>query len=119
MEQKEFSQILEDAFIQAAQKHGMRYPQGGAHAWAIAGTAYLRFVLCGLSQSEVRLLHCQARDLYGNVILDCRWYNELKDSCLDGKESVQALLPGKEGTLCRQTVTSGLFLEMLDFCREG
>ena len=119
MEQTGFSQILEHAFIQAARKHGMHYPQGGAHAWAEAGTAYLRLALCGLGQSEVRRLHRQARDLYGNVILDCRWYDELKDSCMDGKDSVQALLPDNEGTLCRQTITSGLFLEMLDFCREG
>ena len=119
MKQKEFSQILEDAFIHAAQKHGMQYPRGGARAWAEAGTAYLRLVLCGLGQSEVRRLHSQAREQYGSVILDCRWYEELKASCMGGKETTEALLPDKEGTLCRQTVTAGLFLEMLDFCREG
>ncbi len=119
MEQKWFSQILEHAFIQTARKHGMHYPPGGAHAWAEAGTAYLSLVLCGLGQSEVRRLHCHARDLYGSVILDCRWYEELKDSCMGGNESTEALLPGKEGTPCRKTLTAGLFLEMLDFCREG
>lgn len=119
MEQKGFSQILEHAFIRAALKHGMHYPPGGAHAWAEAGTAYLSLALCGLGQSEVRRLHSHARDQYGSVILDCRWYDGLKDSCLDGKECVEALLPDKDGTLSRQTVKAGLFLEMLDFCREG
>lgn len=119
MEQTGFSKILEQAFIRAAQKHRMHYPPGGAQAWAEAGTAYLSLVLCGLGQHEVRRLHCQARDLYGSVILDCRWYEELKDSCMGSRESTEALLPDKEGTLCRQTVTAGLFLEMLDFCREG
>ena len=104
---------------EAARKHGMNYPPGGAHAWAEAGTAYLSLVLCGLGQSEVRRLHCHARDLYGSVILDCRWYEELKDSCMGGNESTEALLPGKEGTPCRKTLTAGLFLEMLDFCRES
>jgi len=119
MKQDGFTQTLEHALAQTALKHGMRYPEGGARAWAQAATAYLGFALCGFPQADLRRLQHQAREVYGSVILDCRWYAELKDYCMGGLESVQALLPGREGTMCLQTVTASLFLEMLDFCRDG
>ena len=53
------------------------------------------------------------------LILDCKWYDALKAECLNGKDEADALLPGPDGTLCECRVSSDLFLEMLDFCREG
>ena len=119
MEPKEFSPLLEHAFLTEADAHHLRYPEGGAAAWARVGASYLAFALCGLKPAQLRSVQSYARDTFGPVILDCKWYDRLKQICLDGKETVQALLPGPDGTLCECQVTESLFLEMLDFCREG
>ena len=119
MTHKDFSIILADALSAAALRHGLRYPEGGAQAWGLTGASYLAFALCGLPQSEVRRIQYATRDRFGPVILDCKWYDALKAECLNGQESVETLLPGPDGALNPCTVTQDLFLEMLDFCREG
>lgn len=119
MTHKDFSIILADALSAAALRHGLSYPEGGAQAWGLTGASYLAFALCGLPQSELRRIQYDTRDSFGPVILDCKWYDALKAECLNGQESVETLLPGPDGALNPCTVTQDLFLEMLDFCREG
>ena len=119
MEQESFSYILEQAFEKAASDHGLPYQEGAAHAWAQTGASYLGFALCGLSQPELRQIQYQTRESFGPVILDCKWYDWLKDQCMGGRLELECLLPGAQGNLCQSTVTQELFLEMLDFCREG
>lgn len=119
MKQELFSSILEKAFGVAASEHGWHYPEGGARAWGITGASYLGFAVCGLPLSELRRIQYLTREQYGAVILDCKWYDMLKAMCLDGRESVETLLPGPDGNPCQCQVTGELFLEMLDFCREG
>ena len=115
----EFSSILADALLRVASDNGLSYKEGGAAAWGRAGAAYLSFVLCGLSSARLRALQYSAREITGPILLDCKWYDMLKAECLGGQEHTNALLPGPDGTLCNRTVTAQLFLEMLDFCREG
>ena len=119
MEQESFSYILEQAFDKAASDHGSPYREGSAHAWALTGASYLGFALCGLSQQELRRIQYQTRENFGPVILDCKWYDRLKAQCLNGEKELECLLPSPKGELCKGTVTQELFLEMLDFCREG
>ncbi len=119
MQQEEFSHILEKAFREVAAEHGRYYADGAARSWAEVGASYLGFALCGLPSTELRKVQYLTREQYGPVILNCKWYDSLKAICLDRKESLQTLLPGPDGTLCRCSVTEDLFLEMLDFCREG
>lgn len=119
MDKIRFSSVLEHAFSKAASAHGLSYREGAARSWGLVGASYLGFALCGLSSTQLRSVQYQARQQAGPVILDCKWYDELAYECLDGKESATALLPGPDGTLCTCTVKRELFLEMLDFCREG
>ena len=119
MEKTLFASVLEHAFSSVASAHGQEYPDGGAAAWSTVGAYYLGFALCGLSSSDLRNVQYAAREQFGPVILDCKWYDSLKEECLNGNDSADALLPGPDGTLCTCTVSGDLFLEMLDFCREG
>ena len=119
MEQTGFARILGQAFDEVAQVHGLHYPQGGADAWGEVGAAYLGFVRCGLSSARLRSLQYDARELYGPVIMDCKWYDSLVSECLETKPSVTAYVPGPDDRLCPCNIDRDLFLEMLDFCREG
>jgi hypothetical protein len=119
MKQEDFSQILSRLLADAATEHGKRYPQGGALAWGLTGASYLGFALCGLPQTRLRDIQYSTRDRFGYVILDCRWYDSLVQRCFAGRESIDVILPGADGTPCHATLTTALFLEMLDFCREG
>lgn len=119
MDSVEFARILGQAFNDTASEHGQHYPAGGADAWGQAGAAYLAFALCGLPTACLRKLQYDARDKYGPVILDCKWYDGLVSKCLDGADSVKAYLPAPDRQLCLCEISRELFLEMLDFCREG
>ena len=119
MDDISFSSVLEHAFRSAASAHGQSYRDGAARAWGTVGASYLGFALCGLSQAELRKIQYSVREQFGPVILDCKWYDSIKSECLQGEKSVKALLPGACGTLQSCTITESLFLEMLDFCREG
>lgn len=119
MELEDFSIVFERAISMEADAHNLRYPDGGAAAWAKVGAAYLSFALCSLPSARLRNIQYDTKEQYGPVILNCKWYDRLKQVCLNGKDSIQTLLPAPDGTLCQCSVSSGLFLEMLDFCREG
>ena len=115
----EFATILGEAFERIAVENGFSYSRGGAYAWGVAGAAYLSFASAGLTQEHLRAAQYKARDEYGPVILECKWYDRLKDDLFKGNDSIEALLPDKDSRMCRCPVTADLFLEMLDFCREG
>lgn len=119
MDHKDFSSVLQQAFSRAASEHGLQYPEGGAAAWALVGASYLGFALCNLSSAQLRTVQYSAREQFGPVILDCKWYDSLKAECLDGQDEADAQLPGPDGSVCPCRVSADLFLEMLDFCREG
>ena len=119
MEQELFSNVLGKAFHKVASLHGQDYRDGAARAWGETGAAYLGFAQCGLPSSQLRTIQYSTREKYGPVLLDCKWYDQLKSECLDCKKSIDTFLPGPNGTICQCTVTEELFLEMLDFCREG
>jgi hypothetical protein len=119
MERTGFARILGQAFDEVAQEHGRHYPQGGADAWGEVGAAYLGFALCGLTSARLRSLQYDARELYGSVILDCKWYDSLVSKCLNAQEPVTAYVTGPDDQLCPCKLDRNLFLEMLDFCREG
>lgn len=119
MDSRPFRDILEQAFQEEADAHNLSYPDRGAASWADVGAAYLGFALCGLPATHLRKLQYDARTHYGPVILDCKWYDHLTQVCLDGLQSLPTLLPGPDDTLVECHVDKELFLEMLDFCREG
>ncbi len=119
MVQQDFAQILSRLFSDAAAQHGQEYPEGGADAWGLTGASYLGFALCGLSQAQLRNVQYRTRDEFGPVILDCRWYDDLTAKCFTGRDTIGVLLPGSDGKPCQATLSTHLFLEMLDFCREG
>ena len=119
MKQQEFSLVLEDAFRKVASEHGQHYAEDAARSWAEVGAAYLGFALCSLPSTVLRRVQYATKEQYGTVILNCKWYDSLKEICLEGNNTIEALLPGPDGILCRCSVTEDLFLEMLDFCREG
>lgn len=115
----EFSIILGNAFRTVAAEHGLTYPDGGASSWGRTAAAYLAYALCGLPASTLRSLQYESRQTAGAVLLDCKWYDRLSDLCLGGQESIIAAIPHPEYGIKEMTVSRSLFLEMLDFCREG
>ena len=119
MDRIRFSSVLEKALKRVASEHGQNYVDGAASAWGLVGASYLGYALCGLSASELRNVQYKTRQQAGPIILNCKWYDDLAQECLGGQNKADALLPGPDGTLCTCTVTKELFLEMLDFCREG
>ena len=119
MQQEKFSLILEKAFREVAEEHGQYYAEDAARSWAEVGTAYLGYALCGLPSTELRKLQYITKEQYGPVILNCKWYDSLKKICLEGNNTIETLLPGPDDSLSRCCVSEDLFLEMLDFCREG
>lgn len=114
----EFSDILESAFEQIAAEHGLSYNEGGAKAWGQAGTAYISFALGLLPSSVVRNLQYTARETAGPILLDCKWYDRLAELCFDANQEIKACLPSTQGNAI-QCISRQLFIEMLDFCREG
>ena len=119
MKQELFSSVLARCLANVALNNGHKFEDGAAQAWGHVGAAFLGYVLCGLPVTELRAVQYRTRDQYGPVILDCRWYDLIKDTCLNYKECVQALLPGPDDSICKCDVNKEVFLEMLDFCREG
>lgn len=119
MVKNQFSWVLEQALNRVASDHGQQYREGGASAWGVTGASYLGFALCGLPATQLRSIQYDTRLLFGPIILDCKWYDTLKAECLNGQKTIDTLLPGLDGNLCPCSVTEELFLEMLDFCREG
>ena len=115
----EFSVILGNAFRTVAAEHGLSYPEGGASAWGRTGSAYLSYSLCNLPASTLRALQYEARETAGPVLLDCKWYDRMTELCLGCQESIVAAIPHPAQGIKEMTVSKSLFLEMLDFCREG
>ncbi len=115
----EFSSILADALNRVATEHGLSYKEGGAIAWGHTGAAYLSSALCGFPTARLRSLQYSAREITGPVLLDCKWYDRLIELCLNGGDEVVTSLPAPDGGLSVRHVSKPLFLEMLDFCREG
>lgn len=115
----EFSEILGNAFETVAAEHGLAYADGGASAWGKTGAAYLSFVLCAFPASRLRSVQYASRELAGPILLDCKWYDRLAELCLGGQDQTTALIPLPQGGVSARTVSKSLFLEMLDFCREG
>ncbi len=114
-----FEKILAEALAQAAAARGWQYRTGGCGLWARAGAAYLSFVLLDGLQETVRSLQYQAREECGPVLVDCHQYDALSASCLGNDDSARVLLSGSGGKMSAVTLTKDLFLEMLDFLREG
>lgn len=115
----QFKEILAHALCQVASEHGLSYGRDEALAWGETGASYLSYVLCSLPSTAVRTLQYAARDSYGPILLDCKWYNRLTELCMDGKDSETVLIPSANGENATTTMSKQLFLEMLDFCREG
>lgn len=116
---KEFSVILAEALEKVASEHGLSYNQGGAMAWGRTGACYLSFALLSMPSAELRTLQYAARESTGPVLLYCKWYDRMVELCLDGNDQASVCLPGPQGSNSVETVSKDLFLEMLDFCREG
>lgn len=116
---EQFSEILAAALGKAARDHGQEYSDGGCLQWALAGQAYLSLALFGAPQSKVREYQYAARDLTGPVLFDCHQYDALTEMCMAGKKTVDVLLPDSKSCPATAQLSESLFLEMLDFLREG
>lgn len=117
--QSPFACLIAKGLTAVADKHNIMYGQESALAWGDVGTAYLGHVLCQYPIGSLRQIQHWTREQYGPIQLDCTWYNELVGECLGDTGSVQAILPGQEGVLTLCNVNKELFMEMLDFFREG
>lgn len=114
-----FSRTLACALEKTAQAHGFSYTNGASEAWAATGSAYIGFVLCDYPLNQLRQIQYRTREEYGPIIMDCKWYDMIKQFCLMDKNNISALVPSQEKAL-KETVISGeMIIEMLDFCREG
>ena len=114
-----FAHILGMAFEEVAKTHGFKYPAHGAVAWGFTGAVYLGHILCGYPIEGLRRAQYEARTKYGPVILDCKWYDALKRVCLCDNGPTFVMLPAASGDFVKTELTEELFIEMLDFCRDG
>ena len=114
-----FEIILADALDRVCREHGKSYRNGGARAWARAGNAYLSFALLHSGSAHVRQCQYSARNLTGSVILDCSWYDELAAFCFGGDSQACVMLQNEDGIQVPVALDREMFLEMLDFLREG
>ena len=115
----EFSIILAKALERVASEYGLSYKEGGDMAWGQTGASYLSYTLCSLPASALRSIQYKARELTGPILLDCKWYDRMMELCLDGKDNTSVCIPTPQGDNTIKIVSKDLFLEMLDFCREG
>ena len=114
-----FSEILTYALERAALYHGFAYAPGAASAWGLTGASYIGYVLCEFSTTRLRTIQYNTKEKYGSIILDCKWYDLIKQICLNRDETITALVPSKEDNLDEVVITKELLIEALDFCREG
>lgn len=114
-----FEKILAGALAQAAEARGWQYRTGGCGLWARTGAAYLSFVLLDGLQENVRSLQCMAREESGCVLFDCRQYETLASMCMGDCANAHILLTDGNGATVPAVVSKELFMEMLDFLREG
>lgn len=114
-----FEQILADALQKVAAEHGQSFNKDAALAWGKTGACYLSYVLCSLPSTAVRNCQYAARDSYGPIMLDCKWYERLTELCMNGNENTLVSIPSAQNGTTVQCISRELFLEMLDFCREG
>ncbi len=115
----DFSLVLGRALLTAAAENGAACSADGCMAWGRTGAMYLAHVLCGLPVSTLRQQQYATREEYGPIVMDCRWYDRMCDICLDGGGGCTVRLTGPDGHLHDCLLARALFLEMLDFCREG
>lgn len=115
----DFEQILANALQKVASEHGQSFKDDAALAWGKAGACYLSYVLCSLPPNAVRSCQYSARDNYGPIMLDCKWYERLAELCMNGKDNTLVSIPSAQNGKISKSISKELFLEMLDFCREG
>ncbi|MCQ2083292.1 MAG: hypothetical protein MJY58_02190 [Bacteroidaceae bacterium] len=116
---KPFVQILAAALETAAAERGWQYNGNGCLLWAQAGEAYIVLALLDGMQQTVRSLQYQAREVTGSVLFDCHQYDLLVSLCLEDGNNAEVLLTDCYGRTATADLSKSLFLEMLDFLREG
>lgn len=114
-----FEEILAATLSNAALERGWQYRSGGAREWARTGCAFLSMALQGGTQADVRLHQSRARMTTGPVLLECSQYDTMAGFCLAGNDSAVIGLVDGNGKTSELVLTKDLFLEMLDFLREG
>lgn len=116
---KEFSEILSFALKETARAHGLHYAPEAAAAWAATGAAYIGYVLCGFPVTELRSIQYDTKETFGPIIMDCKWYDLMKQVCLEQGKTVTAIVPAGDNSPGEAVITGELLVEALDFCREG
>lgn len=114
-----FENILAHALETVAAERGWQYAGNGSVLWAGTGVAYLSLALLDGSQEAVRSCQYQAREVGGQVLVDCHQYERLACLCLEDSTEREILIPGKSGRQVPVALSKDMFLEMLDFLRDG
>lgn len=117
-----FESVMADALVKTAKCHGVCYGIDDAQAWSRTGAMYLSYVLAGTPLGHIRQAQFFARDNYGPIVLECKWYDQMVAHVIGGQTSVVIDIPAIQDDAEIRTkveLTKELFLEMLDFCREG
>lgn len=108
--------------MNAASVHNVEFGQDAALAWSRTGALYLSYVLAEMPVSEIRQAQSSARDSHGPIVMECKWYDYMVASVFGDCDSVEIDIPAVcdvGETRMKVNLTRELFLEMLDFCREG
>lgn len=114
-----FESILAVALETVAAERGWQYRDNGSVLWARTGVAYLSLALLDGRQDSVRSFQYQAREVTSQILIDCHQYERLAAICMGDKSETNVLIPDKSGRQMSVTLTQSLFMEMLDFLREG
>lgn len=115
----DFSAILGHALYETATKNGAECTLENCLSWGKTGAMYLAHVLCAVPVDALRSQQYYTREEFGPMTMDCRWYDTMCDICLNGNSLAAVSLIGPDGLPHECDLDKELFLEMLDFCREG
>lgn len=115
----DFSVIFGRALYEVATENGANCTMGNCLSWGITGAMYLAHVLCGVPTDALRQQQYSTKEGFGPIVMDCKWYDRMCSICLNDSILAKISLTGPDGQPHECGLEKALFLEMLDFCREG
>lgn len=110
--------ILGKSIFNVCLSHGVIISIREALAWGIIGELYLSHVLTKYPIKKMRSFQYEIKESISSVEINCLWYDEIVDLCIQENNSNFTLINAEEEYM-QQMVSRDIILETLDFCRES
>ncbi len=110
--------ILGKSIFKVCLSHDVSISIREALAWGIIGELYLSHIMSGYPINRMRSFQCEIKESIGIIGIQCSWYSEIVDLCIQENASTFTLINADEENI-QKMVSRDIILEMLDFCRES